>query len=108
MCVPGCNACQRCRDVKKKRYEALKASRPPEPSKQPDYRPGAERYHCRGYKHAVHTVPQLWIPEHLCLDCMARKEKDLGLTFVTEMSRAEDEAEELLALSYGAIAARGR
>jgi hypothetical protein len=41
------------------------------------------------------------------LDCMARKDRDEGYVPL-EMSIEEDRADELLALSYGAIAARGR
>lgn len=54
-----------------------------------------------------HTVLQVWSTERLCLTCMARREADLGVVYVT-LTVEEDRADEFLALSYGAIAARGR
>jgi hypothetical protein len=68
---------------------------------------GAERYLCVGYLRKGHTVPQIWTTDRLCLDCQARKDADEGVVYVV-LSVEEDRADELLALSYGAIAARGR
>jgi hypothetical protein len=71
-------------------------------------------FHCAGYGRArnsrgdkSHTVSQIWRTEMLCPDCMARKDADEGYVPLV-MSIEEDRADELLALSYGAIAARGR
>jgi hypothetical protein len=68
---------------------------------------GAERYLCVGYLRKGHTVPQIWTTERLCLECMARKDRDDGYVPAV-LTVEEDRADELLALSYGAIAARGR
>jgi hypothetical protein len=69
--------------------------------------PGQTHYHCFGYRRDGHYTAQIWSTERLCLTCMARREADLGVVYVT-LTPDEDRADEMLALSYGAIAARGR
>jgi hypothetical protein len=115
---PGGKWCEECLVAERKR-KARKMARlagnggvRPERAESPHV-PGQATYVCIGYKRrrvagtTGHRVPQIWIPGRLCLDCMARKDRDEGYVPL-EMSIEEDRADELLALSYGAIAARGR
>jgi hypothetical protein len=76
--------------------------------------PGLSVYNCAGYGRPrnahgdrSHRVTQIWIPERLCLECMARKDADDGYVPAV-LTVEQDRADEMLALSYGAIAARGR
>jgi hypothetical protein len=110
--------CEECLDAERKR-KARKAARLAgnggvwqERAESPHV-PGLATYVCHGYRRRAvagvtsHRVPQIWIPDRLCLDCKARKDRDEGVVYLV-MTAEEDRADELLALSYGAIAARGR
>jgi hypothetical protein len=115
-------ACQRCVDAVGKRERAARAAgvskkrgkRPPRPTvaNYGPHVPGAAYYYCIGYKRRrgpdglrSHRVTQIWSTERLCLECMARKDRDDGYVPAV-LTVEEDRADELLALSYGAIAAR--
>jgi hypothetical protein len=107
--APGSQSCEPCRVMLRARRKALRDAERAgvEMPQRYEHVPGAERYLCLGYLRKGHTVPQIWTPQRLCLDCQARKDRDLGVVYLV-MSVEEDRADELLALSYGAIAARGR
>ncbi len=62
---------------------------------------------CNGYKRRGHTEQTVWKPQHLCRDCMARKQRDDGVVLITELTRAEDETDEMVMLSWLRIAAKG-